>query len=213
VTRESILRAAAIVFAADGYSAARLTDVAALIGMKAGSLYYHFDSRESLVEALLERGMQHTHGTLLETLAALPKDASPLIRLKAAIECHFMAVVEQEEFARASVKLFNQIPEPIRQRHLRNLKAYAKVWRQLLKDAQAANVIRPDISRSLARMTIVGALNSASEWFQAGKLPAKEVGKQMSTILLQGLSAREEEDASAEPPRRKLAYAGRFSTN
>jgi AcrR family transcriptional regulator len=190
LTRESILRAGAVIFAAEGYSTARLTDVAALIGMKAGSLYYHFDSRESLVQAILERGMQHTQGTLLATLAALPAGAGPLERIRAAIECHFVVVVEQEEFSLATVKLFNQIPQVLRQRHLRNLRAYAKLWRQLLKDAQAAKLLRPDINLSIMRMTIVGALNSAPGWFRAGKLSAREVGRQISLILLRGMAAQ-----------------------
>jgi AcrR family transcriptional regulator len=41
-----ILDAAAEVFSEQGY-AARLSDIAERAGMKAGSLYYHFDSRES----------------------------------------------------------------------------------------------------------------------------------------------------------------------
>jgi AcrR family transcriptional regulator len=203
VTRESILRAGAVIFAADGYSTARLTDVAALIGMKAGSLYYHFDSRESLVQAILERGMQHTQGTLISTLAALPSGAGPLERLRAAIECHFIAVVEQEEFSLATVKLFNQIPEVLRQRHLRNLRAYAKLWRQLLKDAQAARLLRSDVNLSIMRMAIVGALNSATGWFRAGKLPAHEVGRQMSLILLRGMAAQPEHEAAGASAKRQ----------
>ena len=38
MTRQMILDAAARVFRIEGYSSARLTDIAALIGMKAGSL-------------------------------------------------------------------------------------------------------------------------------------------------------------------------------
>src|ERR1044071_3701713 len=48
-TRQSIVEAAARIFRRDGYSSARLTDIAAEIGKKAGSLYYHFDSREALL--------------------------------------------------------------------------------------------------------------------------------------------------------------------
>lgn len=203
VTRESILRAGAVIFASEGYSTTRLTDVAARIGMKAGSLYYHFDSRESLVEAILERGMRHTQGRLEETLAALPATADPLERLQAAIECHFTVIVEQEEFSLATVRLFNQIPAVLRQRHVRNLRIYAKLWRQLLKDALAAKLIRPDINPSIMRMTIVGALNSATGWFRAGKLPASEVGRQMSLLLLRGLALQPPAEGALTAPKRR----------
>ena len=55
-TRQGILEAAARIFRRDGYASARLSDIAAEMGMKAGSLYYHFGSREALVEAVMEQG-------------------------------------------------------------------------------------------------------------------------------------------------------------
>lgn len=207
ITRESILRAGAIVFSVDGYSNARLTDVAGLIGMKAGSLYYHFDSREALVEAILERGMRHTHSSLEAALASLPPDADPLVKLKAAIECHFMAVVEQEEFALASVKLMNQIPEELRQKHLANLRAYAVLWRALLNEARAAKVIRADLDLSVVRMTIIGALNFATDWFRPGKLSAREVARQMSSSLLEGIRATDAIDKPVFGDKAKKAAA------
>src|ERR1700735_1526684 len=85
-TRQSILEAAARIFRRDGYSAARLTDIAAEIGMKAGSLYYHFGSREALVEAVMDVGTRRTHARLVERLAELPADAGHVARLKTAIE-------------------------------------------------------------------------------------------------------------------------------
>ena len=50
-TRARILDAAARVFRREGYGA-RLSDIAAEAGIQTGSLYYHFDGRESLVADL-----------------------------------------------------------------------------------------------------------------------------------------------------------------
>ena len=49
ITRQAILDSAARAFRLSGYSGARLSDIAAGAGMQAGSLYYHFDSREALL--------------------------------------------------------------------------------------------------------------------------------------------------------------------
>ncbi len=52
-TRQSILHAAAGLFRQQGYAAVSLRDIAEAVGMKTGSLYYHFSSKESLVEEIL----------------------------------------------------------------------------------------------------------------------------------------------------------------
>ena len=61
-TRQSILHAAAGLFRQQGYAAVSLRDIAEAVGMKTGSLYYHFSSKESLVEEILSLGTQGAFG-------------------------------------------------------------------------------------------------------------------------------------------------------
>src|SRR5471030_1580798 len=82
ITRQRILDAAARVFSEQGYSGTRLTDIAARAGMKAGSLYYHFDSRETLIDAVMQVGTRRTHTAALEKLRVLPAGTPPLRKLE-----------------------------------------------------------------------------------------------------------------------------------
>jgi len=50
VRRAELLAAAAEVFAERGYSGTTVREVAEAAGILGGSLYYHFDSLESMVE-------------------------------------------------------------------------------------------------------------------------------------------------------------------
>jgi len=161
-TRQSILDAAARIFRRDGYSSARLADIAAEIGMKAGSLYYHFGSREALVEAVMEAGTRRTHARMMERLAALPPQTSHLDRLKAAIETHLIMVITQEDIASATIKLIWQVPAALRDKVLTEQRAYGGFWRDLLSQARGAGAIRPDVDLSVVRMAIMGALNWAA---------------------------------------------------
>ena len=63
-TRERILDAAEALFAERGYEGATLRDVAARVKLRNPSLYNHFESKESLYAAVLERGL----GPLLRLL-------------------------------------------------------------------------------------------------------------------------------------------------
>ena len=56
-TRQQILLAAACLFREKGYKATTLRDVAEHAGMGAGSLYYHFDSKDAILREVLEVGI------------------------------------------------------------------------------------------------------------------------------------------------------------
>jgi AcrR family transcriptional regulator len=60
-TREALLRAAAEVFAADGYTLASLPAISGLAGVSTGALHFHFASKDSLageVEAVATRSLE-----------------------------------------------------------------------------------------------------------------------------------------------------------
>lgn len=202
VTRQSILDTAAHIFRTRGYSSTRLTDIAAEIGMKAGSLYYHFDSREALVEAIMELGLQRTQEAVQARLDRLPADAGHLTKLQVAIETHLLTVLEQEDYACATIKLIWQVPLPIRERHIGDQRVYGGLWRRLLEEAREAGAIRGDVDLSVARMTILGALNWAADWYKEDRLTAQIIAQNISTMILHGLGSnagREEVRTVAGP--------------
>jgi TetR/AcrR family transcriptional regulator, regulator of cefoperazone and chloramphenicol sensitivity len=53
-TRRRILSAAAELFAEQGFAGARMLDVATRLGISKSALYYHFASKEDLLEGLVE---------------------------------------------------------------------------------------------------------------------------------------------------------------
>src|SRR4051794_25444414 len=91
-TRHRILDAAADVFSTQGYGG-RLSDIADRAGMKAGSLYYHFESREQLVAEVLRLGIQAAWDEVAMAVGRLPRSASGLDRIAAAIRAHTVAIV------------------------------------------------------------------------------------------------------------------------
>ena len=56
--RKQILDAAAKVLARRGYVGTQLSEIAEEAGTQSGSLYYHFESREDLIEEVLHEGVR-----------------------------------------------------------------------------------------------------------------------------------------------------------
>ena len=67
-TRAALLRAAAAVFARDGYEGASIADIAAEAGTSSGPIYVHFGSKAELFAATLranaDEALDHVLGTL-----------------------------------------------------------------------------------------------------------------------------------------------------
>lgn len=79
ITQKQILAAAAILFAERGYDSTSIDDIAAKANIAKGTLYYHFDSKESVVVALRE----DSFGEVLENaLKALNKGEKPITILE-----------------------------------------------------------------------------------------------------------------------------------
>jgi len=188
VTRAGILDAAARVLRTRGYSGGTLQDIAAESGLKAGSLYYHFDSRERLVEEVMAVGLARARAAVESRIAELPVRATALDRLKAAIEAHLLMTVEQEDYTSATIKLIWQVPPEIRERQLAEQRAYGSLWKKLIADGRRAGLIRGDLDPSVVRMGILGALNWAADWFRSGKLPARRVASDLAAMMIEGLS-------------------------
>lgn len=189
-TRERILDAAATEFRNMGYAGARLSDIAGRIGMKAGSLYYHFESREALVEAVMERGITRTQAALEQRLAELPGDADHRIRIEAAIETHLLLLLQQGDTASATIKLIWQVPAEVRERAMAQQRAYGALWSRLLAEARRAGDIRDDVDLSVVRMAILGALNWALDWYKPQRGSPKKIARDISAMILGGLAAR-----------------------
>ena len=67
--RDEILRAAAGLFASDGYASTSMREVAAASGILPGSLYHHFESKEAIAVELVEDTRQRFQLNVSEDLA------------------------------------------------------------------------------------------------------------------------------------------------
>jgi TetR/AcrR family transcriptional regulator len=95
-TRERILDAAEAVFAERGFDGATLRDVAARVGIRNPSLYNHFDSKESLYAAVLERGMR----PVLELLSRWVEERGAETTSRSIVELVMRILARRPELAR-----------------------------------------------------------------------------------------------------------------
>ena len=187
-TRERVLDAAAKIFRQKGYAATRLADIAAAADTQAGSLYYHFDSKEQLLDEVLERGHGRVAETVRQRINELGPAASYRDRLAVAILAHLEINLRHDDYAAANIHLHNQVPEAIRQRHIQIHRAYAAYWHDLFAKARTAGEIRADVDISIARLNLFGMMNWSIEWYRPGRLEIEELADSMCRTLFDGIT-------------------------
>jgi AcrR family transcriptional regulator len=187
-TRRRILDAAAEVFSEQGYGA-RLADIAARADMKAGSLYYHFDSREDLVSEVLRLGIEGSWDQVARAVGRLPSSAPPLARLAAAIRAHTLSIVGRSAYATAQARIVGSLPTDLARAHRKDQRSYGEYWRDLFVSAQAAGEIVGDIDLFVAQMLAFGAMNWTSEWYRQdlGTSP-EQLADQAVRMLFHGVA-------------------------
>lgn len=186
-TRQRVLGAAARVFREQGYAAASLRQIADRADMQAGSLYYHFDSKESLAEAVMDRGVSESRRRAQESIEALTTEVDAIEVILAAFRGHLTYLLEEADFAVATLRMLQQTPESIRVSHLRKQRAFGRFYAGLFEQARKDGLINESFNLSALRMLLLGALNWSPEWFDSRRLTAEELVSQLGAMMRSGL--------------------------
>ncbi|MEU7812857.1 TetR family transcriptional regulator [Pseudonocardia sp. NPDC049154] len=170
-SRRRILAAAARVLSARGYSGTRLSDVAEAADMQAASIYYHFASRDELIEEVVRDGVRRTDAHVRAALGAMPPDASPLDRLDQAVTAHLSFCLSSPDVTVATIRNAGQLPADIARRQREAEAEYGAVWRELIAGVVNAGGPAAATDPRITRMLILGALNQTAEWSDRDRSP------------------------------------------
>ncbi|OUS05402.1 TetR family transcriptional regulator [Rhodobacterales bacterium 52_120_T64] len=187
VGRAGILNAAASLFCQHGYGGVSLRAIAEAAGIKAGSIYYHFASKDAIVTEILDAGILSVHDEARAAVEALPNDTTPDAIFRAAVRGHLHALLEHGDYTSANVRIFGQVPPAVRDANLPVRKAYEKYLDDLLSDLQATGAIREGVSLSRLRLLLIGALNATLEWFDPEQGGAEALADDYADTFLNGI--------------------------
>jgi AcrR family transcriptional regulator len=165
--RQQILKAAAKLFRRKGFDATSTRDIAAAVGMHAGSPFYHFESKSALLHAVMEEGMRAALDRQAKALQSLP-GAHASQQLRRLIRTHLDTLHGPgRDFI--PVMLYESRSLTPRQRgSLAELqREYEAAWMPVLRALAREGRLRGDVH--LARLFIFGAINWSVQWFDAKK--------------------------------------------
>ncbi len=186
--RQVAIRAAASVFAEKGFHGATTKDIAERMGIKQGSLYYYFKSKEEALGEVCLYGIRD----YVEHMESIARgEQSFEAKLMATITSHLTSYREKNE----ALKVYNDerlyLPEERRSR----LKELGSSYRQHLENifdaAKQDGTIRASIDSHFAAQAVIGMCNAWGDLIvRDHDLDLFKIIQDCSDLLLNGFTDR-----------------------
>ncbi|MFD9949371.1 TetR/AcrR family transcriptional regulator [Nonomuraea sp. NPDC050547] len=188
--RDHLVKLAAELFARKGFQATTVREIADEAGILSGSLYHHFDSKETIVDEVLS--------TFLDDLiaryrAALESGGEPRAVLSEMVRIGFGTL----EPHRAAITVMQNDWNYLRQFERFNYLVKAEdeveqMWVAQIKAGQAAGQFRGDVDPKLTYRMIRDTIWVAVRWFRpGGRLNTTGLAEHYITVLFDGLATGE----------------------
>ena len=178
---ERIRRAAVGLFMERGYHGTPVRALAQVLRMEAGSLYYHFPSKQQILVDLLDRILDDLLAGLARAVAGA---RGPAAKLAAAVRFHVLFHTRRREEAFISGSELRSLMAP----NLRKINArrdrYERVFRELLQAGTRAGVFEVTDAK-LTAMAILTMGTGVASWFsEQGRLPPEAVAERYVEMVM-----------------------------
>jgi AcrR family transcriptional regulator len=182
--KDEILAAAEQMFAERGYPAASVRDIAEALGIKAGSLYGHIETKQDLLWELLNAAADRFF-LAVEPIAA--SDLVPVEKLRSVIAAHVKVVTDNVTAASVYLTQWRHLEEPRRSEFAKRRDAYERIIRGLVHDCIRAGTFA-DVEEKFAALVILSAMNWVYQWYRPnGPMTPEQISRKVTDILFNGL--------------------------
>jgi AcrR family transcriptional regulator len=184
--RADLVRIAAELFAERGYRATTVRHIGDAAGVLSGSLYHHFDSKETILDELLSSYLD----TLLDTYRGIA-GGPPATALRGLVTEAFRSLGEH----RAAITVLQN-----ERNYLHTLPRFAyltkaeeevrRIWVTVLRDGVDAGVFRADLDPLVTYRFLRDSVWIAVRWFkQDGALSAEQLADHYLTMVFEGIKS------------------------
>lgn len=184
--RAHIVDAAAQLFGEKGYHGTSVRDISHEVGILAGSLYSHIDSKQELLAEICRRFSDDARAVLepLEHASMSTRD-----KLREVFAVYLRLVTNARAQARVVVHDFRSLPPKELEEGRRRRRDTQAIVERILADGVARGEIRP-VDPRLAATAIFSITNWSVEWFDPDRgADADELATFFADLLVDGIGA------------------------
>lgn len=184
--RADLVRIAAELFAERGYRATTVRHIGDAAGVLSGSLYHHFDSKETILDELLSSYLNE----LVDTYREIAEGGDPITVLRGIVTEAFRSLGEH----RAAITVLQN-----ERNYLRTLPRFGyltkaedevrRIWITVLRDGIDSGSFRADLDPTITYRFLRDSVWVAVRWFrQDGRLTPEDLAEQYLRMILHGIT-------------------------
>ncbi|WP_433375103.1 TetR/AcrR family transcriptional regulator [Streptosporangium sp. CA-115845] len=196
--RDHLVKLAAELFARKGFQATTVREIAEEAGILSGSLYHHFDSKETIVDEVLTTFLDDLVGRYR---VALEQDGDSRTILSEMVRIGFSTLEPHRAAITVMQNDWNYLRSLPGDRFDYLVKAEDEVermWVGQIKLGQAAGLFRADVDPKLTYRMIRDTIWVAVRWFRpGGRLNTAGLAEHYITVLFDGLATGERSSQKA----------------
>ena len=182
-----MVRLAGDLFAQKGFRATTVREIADAAGILSGSLYHHFDSKESIGDEILS-------GFLNEVLAdyrgAVASSADPAEAIERIVRSSSHTLARHRAALTMLQNDWNYFSTQPRFAYLRtDLREIEQIWITQLERGKAAGAFRPDLDVKLTYRLLRDILWLPVNWRQSGGFSTDQVVNAFLRLLFDGITS------------------------
>jgi len=179
--RGQLIRESARLFREKGFEATSVRDIAAATGLQSGSWVYHFKTKQDILAAVMEEGLQRA----LERIEAISREQlSPREHFRALLRAHLDTILAPgQDFIPVLLYEWRALARKSRPRVVALQRRYEAVWdeviAQLQRSGEWAQPTRID------RLLMFGALNWMAHWYRPnGPFDVAQLAEEAESFFL-----------------------------
>lgn len=184
--RGRVIAAAARLFRRNGYERTTVRELADAVGLRSGSLFHHFRSKEEILVAVMATGIQWVIDAGGEIMR---RHEDPAERLAALFRLHMDSLINGGggDAMHAMIYEWRSLSAGSRQQIGQLSDAYEKLWHQAIGDVVASGLVQGDAA--IIRKQVLGGMNCSVRWYREdGRLAASELTDEMLRAALPGVA-------------------------
>jgi AcrR family transcriptional regulator len=186
--QQELLRIAADLFADRGYVATTVRDIADEAGILSGSLYHHFDSKESMIDAILSDFVAET---LRSYEAVIATGKGPRETFEGLVRASLAGMVERRSAILIYQSEAHMLAAQSRFAYLGDAqRKFERIWTGVLKSGVEGGELRPDLDPKLVYRLVRDTVWAAPRWNGAGSPKPERIAEQYLAVLVDGVARR-----------------------
>lgn len=192
-----ILDAAARLFRKQGFAATGLREIAADAGILLGSLQYRFQSKDVMLERLMERAVGNA---MASVRAAVEEVRDPMERLRRGLGAHLRVLLSGDDAVYVLLYDWRVLHGNSRDAVVRLRDQYEAFWDGILFEAAGAGRLRTDLDPRFLRLVGLGAINWVATWYRPeGPLTPEQIADAIFRTIALGIASDTARNALGRP--------------